>query len=372
MIALYGAGQEFVNLINAGKLKKIDFVVDTNSQYYGGGVCGYTIYDKSKLSDLTEEDFVCITSMKYFDEIFQTIREINSEVTIINIYQLYWMENTLPDLLRELRTRDDVYEQANDDQVRVWMKESNDDEIEYWKKRIPAVKNMGDRRFTEREFMYPYNPEISIREEDLVLDVGAGPLPKFGNIINGHKLKYIPLDPLAYSYREILDELKIVLPVYTKFAFMEILTCYYAAESADYVIVNNALDHSIDVLRAFVECLKVVRIGGYLLLEHMEAEGAHNGYTGLHTWNITSIDNDLIFFDEINKVNVSSAFSECCAIETKRIKQGYRDLIIAKIHKKGAVPADITRKFDTKEFAGKIIDDLYKERSQEMDDFRRK
>lgn len=37
MIALYGAGQEFVNLINAGKLKKIDFVVDTNSQYYGGG-----------------------------------------------------------------------------------------------------------------------------------------------------------------------------------------------------------------------------------------------------------------------------------------------------------------------------------------------
>lgn len=274
----------------------------------------------------------------------------------INLRQLDWMENTLPDLLAALRNRDEVYEPVDDNRLRQWMKETNDDELEYWKRRIPEVRSKGDQRFTEREFVYSYNPEISVKEDDLVLDVGAGPLPKYGNILKGEaKIKYIPLDPLAYSYKKLLDDLNIKLPVYTKFAMMELLTCFYPTESADYVIVNNALDHSIDILRAFAECLDAVRVGGYLLLEHMEAEGAHNEYTGLHTWNITSIDHDLIFFDETHKVNISRMFSTCCEIDIKRMKQGYRDLIIAKISKKESVPWRIMQDFNVKEFAGKII-----------------
>lgn len=221
------------------------------------------------------------------------------------------------------------------------------------------MKEKGDKRFLEREFVYQYNPELNIGEDDIVLDVGAGPLPKFGNIVNGHKMNYIPLDPLAYGYKKLLDNLHIQLPIHTQFAMMEILTCFYPTESADYVIVNNALDHSIDIFRAFVECLDVVRVGGYLLLEHMEAEAAHNEYTGLHTWNITLIDGDVIFFDEVSKVNISKMFSECCKIDSKRIRKGYREMIIVKIHKKKSIPEEILREFNAKEFAGKIIKNMF-------------
>lgn len=351
MIVLYGAGQEFVKIIKDKKINRFDFVVDTYFEKYRG-VCGYTIHDKNELSDLTEKDFVCITSTKWYDEIVQIIREINDMVTIVNLYQLDWMENRLPKLLEELKDREDDYKPIGDERLKQWIRESKDDEIEYWKRRIPEVKEKGDERFMQRAFIYPYNSEIQIKEKDMVLDVGAGPLPKFGNRINGHEMMYIPLDPLAYSYRKILDKLDIKLPIYTKFALMEILTCFYPIESADYVIVNNALDHSIDILRAFIE---VVRVDGYLLLEHVEAEGVHNEYTGLHTWNITLIGDDLIFFDETHKVNVSKMFSVFCNIESKRIKQGYRDLIISKIYKKQSIPENIRNEFSTKEFAGKII-----------------
>lgn len=355
MIVLYGAGQEFVKIIKENKIKRFELVIDTYFQNYPQGVCGYTVYDKSKLSNLTDKDFVCITSLKYFDDIFRIIKEINSVVNIINLHQLVWMEYTLPKLLKELKNKVEIYEIVDDNRIRQWLNETDNDEVTYWKKRIPEVKRAGDQRFTQREFVYQYNSELTIKDDDLILDVGSGPLPKFGNMINGHIINYIPLDPLAYSYIKILGDLGINLPVYPDFALMEILTCFYQIESVDYVIVNNALDHSIDILRAFIECLAVVRLGGYLLLEHMEAEGAHNGYTGLHTWNITSIENDLIFFDEINKVNISKMFSMCCEIETKRIKQGYRDMIIAKIYKKESVPKNIMQQFNVKEFAGKII-----------------
>ena len=355
MVILYGAGQEFVKIIEYKKINRFDYVVDTYPEKYRGGGLGYTIHDKSKLSDLTEKDFVCITSTKWYDEIVQIIKEINNIVTIINLYQLDWMDNILPKLLEELKDREDVYKTVEDERLRQWLRASDEDEIEYWKRRIPEVRDKGDRRFTQREFVYPYNPEIRIKEDDMVLDVGAGPLPKFGNRINGHNMKYIPLDPLAYSYKKMLDDLDIKLPVYTKFALMEILTCFYPAESADYVIVNNALDHSIDILRAFIECIEVVRVEGYLLLEHVEAEGAYNEYAGLHAWNITLIGDDLIFFDKTRKVNVSKMFSTFCEIDSKRIKQGDRDLIISKIRKKRSISEDIRCKFSVKEFAGKII-----------------
>lgn len=363
MIVLYGAGQEFIKIVKENKIKNFDLVVDTYYQNYPQGVCGYTIHDKSKLLDLTDKDFVCITSMRYFDEIFQTIKEINDVVTIINMSQFNWMENRLPNLLKDLRNRNECYEPIDDSRMRQWIKETDDDEIEFWKMQIPKVKSKGDRRFLEREFEYSHYPEISITKDDIVLDVGAGPLPRYGNIIEGHKINYVPLDPLAYSYKKILDDLNIKLPVYTNFALMEILTCFYPTESVDYVIVNNALDHSIDILRSFVECLDVVRIGGYLLLEHMEAEGAHNGYTGLHTWNITSIDNDLVLFDETYKVNISRMFSTCCEIDIKRMPaMGYRDKIIVKIHKKKSIPESILSEFKVKEFAGEIINMMFKYR----------
>lgn len=355
----YGAGQNFRLILQDGKDKEITMVVDSHPELYPNGVEGYPVYSKQKLHTLTENDLVCVTSLLYYDEIVKEIRQINPIVGITSYGQY-----VLDKYKAEIKARRDCYVPMQEEEISNWIKESHLSEVEYWKNRIPHLKAADDKRFQEREFDYFHNPEVKFTEDDIILDVGSGPLPKFGRLIGGKKVNYIPLDPLAYRYREILQELSISLPLYPEFAIMEALTCFYPKESADFVIVNNALDHSIDIVRAFIECFNVVKNGGYLLLQHLEGEGFFENYGGLHKWNIIDIDGTLYFSDEKEqKINVSKLLDGYAEIETSWESFYYRPMIITKIHKHASISEDIFGKHDTKAFAGKAIKELFRNRT---------
>lgn len=175
-----------------------------------------------------------------------------------------------PFLKEQIRAQEH-YEPCDKKDVQEWIEEALHSEMGYWEKQVPIWKAKGDNCLSKRDFHYSYNEEIEFRNDDIILDVGCGPLPKFGNMMNGKEIKYVPVDPLAYQYQKIIHKNGIKLPVEPSFAIMEALTNFYNKNSADYVIVNNALDHSIDIMRAFIECLQVVKIGG------VSFAGTHGG-----------------------------------------------------------------------------------------------
>lgn len=355
-MVIYGAGNRFHQIVKEEDIKNITMVVDSHPERYRDGVEGYEIHPKEELSALSSEDCVCISSSIYYKQICQEIKRINPHVKVIS-YSQYRLHN----YISQIRERVECYEPLDENAICKWIVDAYSTEVGWWRDSVPKLRDKGDERFLEREFCYKYNPEIKFSNNDVILDVGSGPLPKYGCLINGKRTNYIPVDPLAYKYHELLNELNISLPVYPKFALMETLTCFYPKESADFVIINNALDHCIDIMRAFIECFNTVKVGGYLLLEHLEAEALFCDYWGLHLWNIFVIDEDLYFCDEKKrKVNVSKLLKDYAEIETKKVPYECRYMIISKIHKRASIPEDILQGYDTKLFVGKMLKELFR------------
>ncbi len=223
-------------------------------------------------------------------------------------------------------------------------------------------------RLTSREFQYPYNPEIEFKISDVILDVGCGSRLKYGNMIGGEPAGYYPVDALAFEYKKLYKKYKHIPPREPMFALMEALSAFVQENSVDYLICNNALDHCLDIFRSLIEFLKVTKIGGEVLLEHLECEAEHARYVGLHQWNVTSIDNQLIFYNRNKRYNISKILGDFCDVYVKRILDDAgsgRDLIIARIIKHSPIPQRILQDHNILIYLGKVVDRLFKKMAKE-------
>lgn len=213
-------------------------------------------------------------------------------------------------------------------------------------------------RLISREFEYPYNLEIQFKPTDVILDVGCGSRMKYGDTIGGEPAGYYPVDALAFEYEKLYKKYNSPPPRRPSFALMEALSAFIPESSVDYLICNNALDHCIDIFRSLIEFLKVVKIGGAILLEHLDCEAEHAHYRGLHQWNVTSSDGELIFYNLEKRYNISQILAGFCDISVKRMIDDAgsgRDIIIAKINKTSDIPEHILRGHDISIYLGKVI-----------------
>lgn len=131
-----------------------------------------------------------------------------------------------------------------------------------------------------------------------ILDVGSGPLSKIGNRLPGADLEVVAADPLALVYADLLREHGVEPRVRTEFAPAEDLSAFFAPSSFDLVHCCNALDHAFDPMRGIVELLRVVRVGGTVVLRHEVNEGARGGYLGLHQHNFELADGRLVLWND--------------------------------------------------------------------------
>lgn len=365
MKVYYGAGEEFRKMVNRSNIGKIDYIVDTYPEKYRGRqVCGHKVYDNSIIKTLTSEDVVCVAAnYDNFREIETVVKKLNPQVKIWHVRYLEW-EQVLKSKLAEVKNAPEYY--TINKNIELWLN-SIDEEYEAWYRYLSELKAGGQQNelLKEKPFAFPYLKDLSIKEDDIIMDVGAGPFSKYGQTINGKRGNIITVDALAPFYRYILDDLDLKLPLYTEFAMMECLSGFYHSESANYVFANNTIDHCIDPARAIVELLEVVTVNGYLLLSHYEAEAEFGSYCGLHQWNFTEIDGDLILFNKaLQKVNISKLLSDCCEIEIRREPLGwmgydYRDVIIAKIHKKSSNTSKLRQMFNTKEYMAELMKKMW-------------
>ena len=218
-----------------------------------------------------------------------------------------------------------------------------------------------DLRLQRREFLYPYDDTINFSPKDIILDIGSGAVPLYGNLINGEEFQYIPIDPLVYEYQKLYKKYNVLLPVVPNFGIMELLTYFYSHDFADYVICNNSLDHSIDIMQSLFEILSVVKIDGSILLVHHEHEAENNRYKGFHQWNISFENNHLFFYDYHHKYDISSILSNFCEIYIKLLDDSDRHgcLVFARIIKRKSIPKALGGNYVSMQFQPELLKILF-------------
>ncbi len=88
------------------------------------------------------------------------------------------------------------------------------------------------------------------------------------------------LDPSCYLKCDLHPQTSDVLRI-------DILAIPYEAESFDLVIANHVLEHVIDDLQAVAEIRRVLKLGGYAILQTPYSSKLH------HTWSDPGIDTDI-------------------------------------------------------------------------------
>mgnify|MGYP003290412962 CR=1 FL=1 len=364
MLYLWGIGNDFEDFVKWDKPIMDDSVclIDLSEEKIGTVVRGYRINHPEIIEKCREEDCIYITSKKYKNEIVECIRKYNSKIKIVEKREALW-ESKKRTIYNSMQN-DFKYNICLKRAVIKWIEQALEDECSYWKDTSPQYIAESHEGLRKREFEYSFNWDLNITSDDIIIDVGSGPIPIFGNMINGKEIDYRPLDPMAYQYGKLNEYYNVKLPVKPQFAIMELLTYFVEEKTVDYCIVHNAMDHSIDILRSFIECFRTVKTSGVMLMAHLASEGIHNNYDGLHKWNIDEKNGKLFFYNQENCVNISEMFADVADIKVKRTPieiegWGYRDWILCKITKKGDISPIILEKYDDSKYISCMIEILF-------------
>lgn len=195
-------------------------------------------------------------------------------------------------------------------------------------------------RFRERLQRNPLQKELAellqgrVRgpAEALVLDVGSGPLTTVGTVWT-QPMRVMAIDPLADRYNALMDEMGIKPPVRPVMGSAEKLSSIVAAESADLLVMNNALDHSFQPLQCVMNLVAAARPGGFVYLSHFANEAEKENYSGLHQWNIFRRGSDTIVSSTTEEHSLAKALHGKASVttRTKLEKYGVVETVIRKL-----------------------------------------
>ena len=76
--------------------------------------------------------------------------------------------------------------------------------------------------------------------------------------------------------------------------------------AVDFVSARNSIDHTYDPLEAIKQMLRCVKENHIVAMDHVENEGKHQHYRGLHQWNLTLERGEFFIRGKGRVINVSS------------------------------------------------------------------
>ena len=123
----------------------------------------------------------------------------------------------------------------------------------------------------------------------------AGPLTQVGTVSDHWRIEVTAVDPLADEYRALCEEFGLARPgVLTRRAEAETLADALPGEAFDLIFCRNALDHTRDPLVGIRQMVSLCKADGAVFLTHSTDEGKKQRYRGLHQWNFSPQDEDLL------------------------------------------------------------------------------
>jgi SAM-dependent methyltransferase len=196
------------------------------------------------------------------------------------------------------------------------------DEINWWKEILTPgnrVAWMEDAIHPEKRIkqmppkLLDFISELKLQCIPKVLDVGSGPLSPLAWGVDQKLIEVTAIDPLAEIYIEILDQLNIDYPVRPIHGVGEKVAEMFEKEYFDVVYTRNAIDHSDSPSLCVKNMATVLKKDGILYIEGFKNEGIRNNYQGLHHWNLSYENNDLICFDISGKnINITKELPLKC------------------------------------------------------------
>lgn len=150
--------------------------------------------------------------------------------------------------------------------------------------------------------------------EPTILDVGCGMSYASGNLdSNGHPLNIHYVDALAQPFNTIKNNYQPSLPN-IEFGMMEYLGAFYPQHDISLIIIQNALDHCSNPIKAILEALDALHIGGCLYLNHHPNEAEYEHYRGFHKFNICKEDSHLLIWNQTERINVNDCVSSFATV----------------------------------------------------------
>ncbi len=156
---------------------------------------------------------------------------------------------------------------------------------------------------------YQLQPKIvknlskNVNEEISILDVGSGPITKVGSKYKNHLVSITMLDPLAEKYTKLLDSFNVQRNVNNKIikGTAEEINSIFPDEEFDIVYSLNALDHSYDPILSINNMVNVCKASGAIIITVVENEASFLHYDGLHQWDFTIEDDQIVLYSNTRK-----------------------------------------------------------------------
>lgn len=197
-----------------------------------------------------------------------------------------------------------------------------------------------------QDFQTRFDPDIEIDRYVLkvvgaeeiakakILDVGSGPISVLGKKHAGQRLDITACDPLADHYALIASDFGVERAIPIVRAFAEDLSAYFEPDQFDLVHCQNALDHSMEPLRAVLQMLIVTKPGGAVLLRHQLNEAENENYSGFHQWNFDAEDGRFIMWNKQQRLDVNEHVASFADVTMEK-----SHALAVVLRKQGPVPA---------------------------------
>lgn len=262
--------------------------------------------------------WIAVRNRDAMKSIYRQIEHLR-DVRVFDLYSAELDEIENEYLAEKSRRLQFKYQVDFDKHSRIWV-ENLTSEIVYWIERYAETDGAFINAYIQNKHFLTYFPEYKefssrLCDGDTVLDMGSGIVSKFGCFTpEGRELHVHAVDPLAYYYNQLLPK-DVPRARKCKFGLFELIANFYDVESVDGIMINNALDHCIDPFKSIVECLYILKKGGYICTLHRRAEAVYEKYTGLHRWNVDYDSKDhLIIWNENNAIDVTKALGKVADI----------------------------------------------------------
>lgn len=146
-----------------------------------------------------------------------------------------------------------------------------------------------------------FEPMIGNKKEVLIADLGAGPVCILGNLWKNVKTRIYASDILQKEFEPLWEAHNTTPIVPLEYQDMENLT--YKDNFFDIVYCENALDHTLDAVKALKEMIRVCKSGGWIYLRH--APDQRSRFGGIHAWDVNLVNGECVFSNPDNTFSLS-------------------------------------------------------------------
>lgn len=300
---------------------------DRKAELEGKEINGYKIVSVEKAAEMCCIDqeltmIIGIFDFKVVEEVRKTIQDYF--VRNVKIKTGHDIQDVYEDKLLKAYHQNMIFKWEVDLEkyILAWL-DNLASEIEYWVRDVADDRGRNhayqimcrkNNRFTHRDILK------RVKDDEIIMDIGCGLVSKYGDQLDGGgTVKLVPVDALAHFYNVINGRIRdgYKKDYVCRFGLFEFLGNTFGGNFADYIIVENALDHCIDPWRSLIECLYVLKVDGRMYMNHRRAEAVYEDWSGLHKWNIDCCDENFLIWNQENAVNVTENLKDYAEIHVK-------------------------------------------------------